>query len=253
MRFKLAQIGIIRQVTAGVSLISGIWLFAGCAQVVVPGTLAGGGEFYRYTTSNVPKKTFMGSVNQVTAAAQSALKKMDIQYHSLNHEDSETEMIASTDELDITITMEPITSTTTKVSVNAVRDHVIKDKATAAEILFQINTELKRSASPDNNYPRVFAKNNCRQPIDIIVYYLAGKNQPETWQTRGWFNVGPGQKKHVADTHNRYIYFYGETRSADKLTWTGNISQWFEGKRYPFFKIDMGTALVDFTQSFSCD
>jgi len=245
--------GTIRQLTAGISLISCIWLFAGCAEVVVPGTIAGGGEYYRYTTANVPKKTFIGNVRQVTAATQSALKKMDIQYHSLNHVDSETEMTASTDELDITITMKPITSTTTKVSVNAVKDHVIKDKATAAEILFQINTELERSTSPDKDYPKVFVKNNCHQPIDIIVYYLAGRNQPETWQTRGWFNVGPGQKKHVADTHNRYIYFYGETRSVDKLTWSGNILQWFEGKRYPFFKIDMGTALMDFTQSFSCD
>jgi len=248
-----SEMGTIRQLTAGISLISCIWLFAGCAEVVVPGTIAGGGEYYRYTTANVPKKTFIGNVRQVTAATQSALKKMDIQYHSLNHVDSETEMTASTDELDITITMKPITSTTTKVSVNAVKDHVIKDKATAAEILFQINTELERSTSPDKDYPKVFVKNNCHQPIDIIVYYLAGRNQPETWQTRGWFNVGPGQKKHVADTHNRYIYFYGETRSVDKLTWSGNILQWFEGKRYPFFKIDMGTALMDFTQSFSCD
>ena len=128
MRKKLARTYIIKQVTSGAILISCFWLFAGCAEVVVPGTLAGGGEFYRYTTSNVPKKTFMGNVHQLTAAAQRALKKMDIQYHSLNHEDSETEMTASTDELEITITMEPITSTTTKVSVNAVRDQIIKDK-----------------------------------------------------------------------------------------------------------------------------
>ena len=52
-----------------------IWLMTGCTEVVVPGTMAGGGEYYRYTTSNVAKETMMGDVRDVTAAARSALKK----------------------------------------------------------------------------------------------------------------------------------------------------------------------------------
>jgi uncharacterized membrane protein len=84
------------------------------------------------------------------------------------------------------------------------------------------------------------------------VYYLDGKNGPTTWQTRGWFRVDPGKKKHVVDTHNRYIYFYGESPSNKKKIWTGDLPQWFEGKRYRFFKVDMGTNLKDFTYSFNC-
>ena len=152
-----------------------------------------------------------------------------------------------------TITMIPITANTTKVTVNAVKDYVIKDKATAAEILSQIQVELDRSPSPDGAFPKVFVKNECNRSIDVIVYYLAGQNEPEIWRTLGWFSLARGQKKYVANTHNRYIYFYGEARLEDNLTWTGDILQWFEGRRYRFFKVDMGTNLADFTQSFSCD
>jgi len=46
---------VIKQVFAGIAAISCVWLMAGCAEVLLPGTLAGGGEAYRYTTANHPK------------------------------------------------------------------------------------------------------------------------------------------------------------------------------------------------------
>jgi sRNA-binding carbon storage regulator CsrA len=245
--------GAVKQAVAGIALVGCIWLQVGCAEVLVPGTLAGAGEYYRYTTTHVAKKTFMGNGNQVTAAVRNALKKMDIQLHAVDFGDDETEITAATTELDITIRVVPITGATTKVTVNAVKDHVIKDQATATEIISQIQVELDRDFSSAATFPKVFVKNECAHSIDVIVYYLAGKNEPESWQTRGWFSLSPGQKKHVADTHNRYIYFYGETRSHEKVTWTGDTIQWFEGAPYGFFKIDMGTNWVDYTQSFQCD
>jgi hypothetical protein len=62
---------------AGIGLVASIWWLMGCAEVIVPGTMTGGGEYYRYTTSNIAKETLMGDVRDVTAAARSALKKMD--------------------------------------------------------------------------------------------------------------------------------------------------------------------------------
>jgi len=243
----------IKRALTGIGLLVWIWLFAGCAEVVVPGTLAGGGEIYRYTTGNIAKRTFVSNVDQITKATRRALRKMNIHYLSTSTRVSETEMKAETETLDITISLTPITAASTRVDVDAVKDSVFKDKATAAEILFQIELELKQGTSPGNEFPRVFAKNECHRAIDIVVYYLDCNNGPAVWQTRGWFSVEPGQKKHVADTDNRYIYFYGETQSEHKRIWTGDMPQWFEGKRYNFFKVDMGTQLVDFTQSFSCD
>ncbi len=242
-----------KRVMTGIGLIGCLWIFAGCAEVMVPGTIAGGGEYYRYTTGGVAKRTFVSNVGQVTAAARKALKTMDILYDYTSREDTETEIKASTDELDITIFLTPITAATTQVHVSAAKNSVFNDKPTADEILDQIKLELERNSAPANTFPKVFVKNNCHSAVDIIVYYLDGKNGPAIWQTRGWFSVAPGQKKYVADTHNRYIYFYGETRSDDKTIWTGKLPQWFEGQRYNFFRVDMGTALVDYTQAFSCD
>jgi hypothetical protein len=242
----------IKQALAGIGLCGLFWLMAGCAEVVVPGALTGAGEAYRYNTSNVVKKTLMGDVGRVKAATKSALKEMDVHFHTVTVEDDETEVKASTTELDITITITPITSATTKVKVNAVEDHVFKDKATAAQILAQIESELNRKPLPENNFPKVFIKNDCDRAVDVIVYYLDGKNGPATWQTRGWFSVDPEKIKHVIDTHNRYIYLYGESPTGKKKVWTGDLPQWFEGERYKFFKVDMGTNLEDFTYSFHC-
>ena len=228
------------------------WLIAGCTEVIVPGAFTGAGEAYRYTTSNVVKKTLMGDVDQTKTATRNALKKMKVQFHSMKTEDNETEIKASTTELDITIMIERITAVTTKVEVNAVEDHVFKDKATADQILSQIEAELNRKPPPKNSFPKVFIKNDCHRAVDVIIYYLDAKNGPTAWQTRGWFRVDPGQKKHVVDTHNRYIYLHAESASGKKKVWTGDLSQWFEGKRYKFFKVDMGTSLNDFTYAFSC-
>jgi len=225
---------------------------AGCAEVLLPGTLAGGGEAYRYSTVNIAKKSFIGNVDQVTLATRKSLDKMGIQLQSISTEEIQTEINASTTELDITIVIKPITAKTTKVSVNAVKGYVFKDKATAVQILDQILLVLEDHTAPEAIFSRVFVRNHCHRPIEVIVYYLDGHGEPQTWQTRGWFSLDPGQKKHVADTHNRYIYFYGETPFDDKFTWTGDMVHWFEGKHYPFFKVDLGTAIKDITQSFNC-
>lgn len=242
----------IKHAIAATGWFSLIWLMAGCAEVVVPGAFTGAGEAYHYTTDNVAKKTLMGDVGQVKAATRKALTRMDVHFHSMKTEGYETEIEASTSELDIIITIEPVTSVTTRVEVNAIEDEVFKDRATAAQILFQIEAELSRKPLPKNNFPSVFIKNDCHRAIDVIVYYLDGKNGPAAWQTRGWFSVDPGKKKHVVDTHNRYIYLYAESPSGKKKIWTGDLPQWFEGKRYQFFKVDMGTDLEDFTYAFNC-
>ena len=246
--------GVIKQAAAGIGLIGFMGLLIGCAEVVVPGAMAGGGEYYRYTTDNVAKEILMGDVRQVTAAARSALKKMDIRLHSVDPYTDETVMNASTAELDISIKVVAVTTNTTRVIVDAKEDHIIKkDKATADEVLSQIRIALAGKDIQAELYSKVFVKNNCRGPIYVAVRYLAGKNEPEHWQTRGWFKLAAGQKKHIVDTHNRYLYFYAETRLQDKIYWGGEEFHWFEGERFGFFKADIGDTSQDVTQSFKCD
>ena len=245
---------IIKQIAIGIGLMGFHVLLIGCAEVVVPGTMAGGSEYYHYTTGNVAKGTLMGDVRQVTAATRSALKRMDMRLHSVEPYTDETVMSASAAGLDITIKIIPVTGTTTQVIVDAKEDHVIKkDKATADEILSQIRIALARKDSHEELYSKVFVKNNCSRPIYVAVRYLTAKNEPEHWQTRGWFKLAAGQKKHIVDTHNRYVYFYAETRLKDKLYWGGIEFHWFEGERFGFFKADIGDTSQDVTQSFKCD
>lgn len=124
--------GIIKPAGIGIVLIGFVGLLSGCAEVVVPGAMTGGGEYYHYTTENVAKETLMGDVRQVTAAARTALKKMNIRLHSVDPYTDETVMLASTDELDITIKIVAVNTNTTRVSVDAREDHIIKkDKPTA--------------------------------------------------------------------------------------------------------------------------
>jgi len=246
--------GMRRFMAAGIGLIGSVWLLGACTKVMLPGAVAGGSEYYQYTTSNVAKETLMGDVREVTAAARSALNKMDIRLHSVTPYAGETVMRASTAKLDITIQIAAVTARTCQVSVDAEEDHIIKkDKATADEILSQIRIELAGKDSAEKAFSKVFVKNDCRLPIYVAVRFLAGKNEPESWQTRGWFFLPSGQEKHIADTANRYIYFYAETRLQDKMYWGGDNFHWYEGKRFGFFEADFGNDPEAFTQPSSCE
>lgn len=111
----------------------------GCAAVAITGAAAG----ISYTLSNVAYRSFSSPMDRVHHATIAALEKMDIKLI----DDSKTEdgrtITASTKELDIIIHLEEITSKTTKVKVDARKKVVLKDKATAAEIINQVGEILE--------------------------------------------------------------------------------------------------------------
>jgi len=53
-------------------------------------------------------------------------------------------ILASANELDITIDMEQVTSKATRVTVNAKKNPLLKDKATAEEIINQLEKSLAK-------------------------------------------------------------------------------------------------------------
>lgn len=244
----------LKTVLAAIGLLGCIGLLNACTEVVVPGAMAGGGEVYRYTTSNIAKETVLGDERKVTAAARRALTQMDMRVHSITPYTDETVILASTPELEINIKIVPVTANTTQVIVDAKEDHIIKkDKATADAILGQIRQVLARKDAIDDLFSKVYVKNNCKHRIYVAMRFLTAENEPEHWTTRGWFALEAGQKKHLADTSNRFVYFYAETRLKDQMYWGGNEFYWFEGHRFGFFKADLGNESGDITQSFGCD
>jgi len=238
---------------AGLGLIGIVWLQFGCAQILVPGAMAGAGEVYRYTTSNVAKQSFVGDTARVTAAAKETFEKMQIDLKKIDEKQDKTVLSGTTPELDITVKIEPVNPTISRVVVTATKDTVFKDKATANEILSQMAQVLAAPPEPEKKSTSVFVKNTCDRPVKVAVYYLAGPEGAETWGARGWFFVDAGRKKHIADTKNRYVYLYAESGERERLLWAGDHSHNFKGKSYGFFKVDMGRDFTDFTQSLTCD
>ncbi len=122
-----------------------IVFLAGCEvlPLAVPFMVSGAGGGAAYTITNVAYKTFSYPIKKVENATRNALKKMAIkEVKREGNNDGTVRITASTERLRIYIDLESITPATTKISVNAKRNAVLKDKATATEIIEQTERGL---------------------------------------------------------------------------------------------------------------
>ena len=113
-------------------------LLSGCAAIA----LTGAGVGISYTLSNVAYRSFSSPLSQVHHATIDALKKMDIKIIDDSKLEDGRTITAATEELDISINLEEVTSKTTQIKVDARKRVVLKDKATAAEIINQVGKIL---------------------------------------------------------------------------------------------------------------
>lgn len=112
---------------------------SGCTAVAVTGAGVG----INYTITNVAYKTFNYPIKDVEKATKKALKRMDIKFIAESDTEKGKKIKAATAELDIVIDLESITSKTTKIKVDAKKGPILKDKATAAEIIHQVEKDLE--------------------------------------------------------------------------------------------------------------
>ncbi|MBI5234445.1 MAG: DUF3568 family protein [Deltaproteobacteria bacterium] len=96
-----------------------------------------------YTLTNVAYKTFNSPLYDVHMATEKALKKLDMKSIEYTESDEGTQINAKTPELDIVITLEKITLKATRQKVDVRKQKILKDKATAAEIISQTELFLK--------------------------------------------------------------------------------------------------------------
>jgi hypothetical protein len=113
-------------------------LLSGCAAIA----LTGAGVGISYTLSNVAYRSFSSPLSQVHHATIDALKKMDIKIIDDSKLEDGRTITAATEKLDISINLEEVTSKTTQIKVDARKRVVLKDKATAAEIINQVEKIL---------------------------------------------------------------------------------------------------------------
>jgi hypothetical protein len=125
-------------------------LTQGCAVVAV-GAVAGAAAGVTYTVLGTAEKTYTEEYDSVVAAVQKALVTLDIKTADTKktQEDSKvvvTEIEAYARELTIRITIERVTDKATRVVVDATKQYVVKDAATAGEILNQTTNHLSRKS-----------------------------------------------------------------------------------------------------------
>ncbi|MEJ2656287.1 MAG: DUF3568 family protein [Desulfobacterales bacterium] len=113
-------------------------LLSGCAAIA----LTGAGVGVSYTLSNVAYRTFSSPVDRVHQATIAALKKMGIKIIDDRKSENGRTITAATKELDIIINVEEVTAKTTQLKVDARKSILLKDKATAAEIIYQVGKIL---------------------------------------------------------------------------------------------------------------
>jgi hypothetical protein len=82
------------------------------------------------------------------------------------------------------------------------------------------------------DYTKLYFKNTSSQPIFVAVrfkpFYVAGNTselksldaQGDGWETKAWFQLAPGETKHVGNTNNLYVYYYAEGGGRD---WKGDL------------------------------
>lgn len=119
-----------------------LFLTTGCAAVALP-ALSGVGFAVHYSQLNMASRTFTFSVDQTDTAIMFALKGMGIKVVDNSTTEKGKRIKAATEKLDITIDLEQVTAKVTKVNVNARKGPIIKDKATASEIIAQVAKALE--------------------------------------------------------------------------------------------------------------
>ncbi|MBI3085688.1 MAG: DUF3568 family protein [candidate division NC10 bacterium] len=112
----------------------------GCAPLLAVGSAVGFG--INYYSNNVAERTFTAELPKVWDATLGALDEMAIPVVEKDRGDSQGEIQATTEELKIEIILSAVTPMTTRVKVNAAKPNLLRDLATATEIVERITNQL---------------------------------------------------------------------------------------------------------------
>lgn len=131
-------------------VLAGLLMTQGCAVVAV-GAVAAAAAGVTYTVLGTAEKTYNEDYDAVVAALQKALVTLDIKTGDTKRTEENgkvvaTEIQAYARDLTIQISIERISDRATRVVVDASKKYVIKDAATAGEILNQTTSNLPKKS-----------------------------------------------------------------------------------------------------------
>lgn len=119
-------------------------LLSGCLPAITTAAGIGGSAAMTHTTNGITYRTFTAPSSKVRVATLSALNRMQIKVISENlQEKSNIRLVAAkTNERNIEIQIEPISTNTTRMRVTAKSSVFSYDSATAEEIIQQTKRSL---------------------------------------------------------------------------------------------------------------
>jgi hypothetical protein len=131
-------------------VLAGLLMTQGCAVVAV-GAVAAAAAGVTYTVLGTAEKTYNEDYDAVIAALQKALVNLDIKTGDTKRTEENgkvvtTEIQAYARDLTIQISIERISDRATRVVVDASKKYLVKDAATAGEILNQTTSNLPKKS-----------------------------------------------------------------------------------------------------------
>ena len=140
-----------KKVLLSLILVGSLFVMTGCILTLAMGAAQGISEVIKYSADNIAEKTFTGNIYVVASASKHALENMNFKVKSVEMSDDNHKIYASTKELNIEMTLKPISANSTKVTVDTNKYYLFKkDKATGDEIISQIQIILTEKTKHKN-------------------------------------------------------------------------------------------------------
>ena len=118
---------------------------SGCESLAITTFAIGASTGVQHTINGVGYRTFTAPSSKVTTAALAALEGMGIQVKNRKSTASGDVITAATPDRSIELEVERISSNTTRLRAVATHDAVLRDGATAYEIIMQTERMLDRA------------------------------------------------------------------------------------------------------------
>jgi len=137
---------------------------AGCLLEILPMVGSAAVMGINYTAKNCPRRTFTCELESVHAAALEALESMSMRVIKDERQAKGYHVQAQADGLKVTVEMVQLTPTTTKIGVDAARNIILRDGATAYEIVAQVEQALRHRGVGVASEPPVSAASPAQEP-----------------------------------------------------------------------------------------
>jgi hypothetical protein len=122
---------------AAIALVAALGWLQGCAAVALTAAGVGMATAVSHTLGGIVYKTFSAPQSKVSKSTVAALGRMQITIVESKKDGNKQVIKARASDRDIELEIEALTPNTTRLSVTAVKDKLIRDSATATEIILQ--------------------------------------------------------------------------------------------------------------------